>query len=525
MNSSRGSRLAMWRVRGAAALGLGALLLAAACGSNASVEVGPRPVRLYDALDGATLEGPGAAQRSSAFPARELQSAELASWRALAWQGLPVDLTAAAPGASRELDALKLGPETSAWLGIVEAPPGASLAFEAGIQGAGLGGVGDSAKLGIIEFVERPGPEQLTNFAKHMVAAHFGDPVQLDSGGTAQLLVRTDESTRYLVLLLLLGNESQNPELGVTFHDLTLRPATEQDRLRAILGTRDEDLGERAQPAARLAPFQVAMTQRRALLLASDERLELPLGGVSAGDELDLSLGIVPQLVDPLKAPLGAVLSFSIGLVDAAGSEHPLGSLTLEATSATQERWHALRLPLPTASQVPAGWRAPLRLVVRATSPLERNEAPLGLVAEPRLVPAALKSSAPRRAERRPNIIVISIDTLRADRMSLFGNPRPTTPAIDALARRSLVFERAWSNGAYTLPSHMSLFTGQVPSLHGVQDATTKRDPVRSPLLAEQLAARGYTTVAFTGGGFVDPGFGFGAGFDSYGTLDPMVNT
>ncbi len=73
------------------------------------------------------------------------------------------------------------------------------------------------------------------------------------------------------------------------------------------------------------------------------------------------------------------------------------------------------------------------------------------------------------RAERRPNVILISIDTLRADRLSIYGHQRPTSPHIDAWARRSaVVFERAVAPSPWTLPSHVSTFSGLDAHRHGV---------------------------------------------------------
>ncbi len=118
-------------------------------------------------------------------------------------------------------------------------------------------------------------------------------------------------------------------------------------------------------------------------------------------------------------------------------------------------------------------------------------------------------------ADGRPNIILISIDTLRADHLGAYGYPRDTSPNIDALARQGVVFENAVAQANWTLPSHMSLLTSQVPAVHGVRTVRQRLDPAKVTL-AEILKNAGYTTVGITGGYNVDARFGFAQGFDEY---------
>lgn len=114
-----------------------------------------------------------------------------------------------------------------------------------------------------------------------------------------------------------------------------------------------------------------------------------------------------------------------------------------------------------------------------------------------------------------PNIVLVSLDTLRADHLGVYGYARPTSPAIDRLAAESHVFDWAISQAPYTLPSHMSLLTSLYPSVHGVlgrEDAL----PGERITLAEYLLARGYRTAAITDAGFVRAHFGFGQGFQRF---------
>ncbi len=128
-------------------------------------------------------------------------------------------------------------------------------------------------------------------------------------------------------------------------------------------------------------------------------------------------------------------------------------------------------------------------------------------------------------AERPPNVVVISLDTLRADQLGCYGDRRGLSPCMDGLAAGGLRFSTVWSPSSYTLPTHMSLMTGQHPLVHGVLGSNDALDPARSPMLAARLRSQGYFTAAFTGGGFVAPSFGFGAGFEHYGVDDPCGET
>lgn len=115
----------------------------------------------------------------------------------------------------------------------------------------------------------------------------------------------------------------------------------------------------------------------------------------------------------------------------------------------------------------------------------------------------------------RPNFVVISVDTLRRDALRAFDSSAPELPNIDALSARSARFTHAIAAAAWTLPSHASLLTGVYPNRHGAvhRDATISR---KAPMLPGELARRGYETVAFTDGGFLDTSYGFGRGFQRF---------
>lgn len=120
-----------------------------------------------------------------------------------------------------------------------------------------------------------------------------------------------------------------------------------------------------------------------------------------------------------------------------------------------------------------------------------------------------------------PNLVLISFDTLRADMVGALEGGHGLTPSLDAFASRGTAFDRAMTVGAYTLPSHATMMTGQHPLEHGATEAPNRLDPTHSPILAARLAERGWLTAAYTGGGFLDPLFGFAHGFSLYSTRDP----
>lgn len=114
-----------------------------------------------------------------------------------------------------------------------------------------------------------------------------------------------------------------------------------------------------------------------------------------------------------------------------------------------------------------------------------------------------------------PGIVIVSIDTLRADRLGAWGNSRGLTPNLDHLAAESIVFERAFAQANETLYSHASLFTSRYPSELGPLTSQFTI-PSATPTLAGVLHAYGWQTAAFVAGGHLGKDYGFDRGFDSY---------
>lgn len=115
----------------------------------------------------------------------------------------------------------------------------------------------------------------------------------------------------------------------------------------------------------------------------------------------------------------------------------------------------------------------------------------------------------------RYNVVVVLMETLRADHLGCYGYGRATSPNIDRLAAGSAVFENAFAQSSQSLISAASVFTGLYPPTHGV--VTANRSLNRAvPTLAGELKKHGYSTAAFTAGFFLNRGFGLNSGFDAY---------
>jgi len=145
-------------------------------------------------------------------------------------------------------------------------------------------------------------------------------------------------------------------------------------------------------------------------------------------------------------------------------------------------------------------------------------------------------AAAPAGATRAPgapdlsraNVVVISLDTLRADGVSALGGPASISPVIDAFSKECVLFTHARSQAPHTAPSHMTLFTSTYPSVHGVQNVSFDKNeagaskavivplPKEIPTLAEVLTAAGLRSVGLTDGGNLNPPHGFNRGFEHY---------
>jgi choline-sulfatase len=129
------------------------------------------------------------------------------------------------------------------------------------------------------------------------------------------------------------------------------------------------------------------------------------------------------------------------------------------------------------------------------------------------LVCVAVVALAAPRAAIHPNILLVTLDTTRADRMGFLGSTRGLTPELDALARGAFVFTRAYSQAPITTASHATILTGTYPPFHRVGDFGAPL-PTDVPYLPDVLRRAGYRTAAFVGSLVLDPRAGTAPGFD-----------
>ena len=126
--------------------------------------------------------------------------------------------------------------------------------------------------------------------------------------------------------------------------------------------------------------------------------------------------------------------------------------------------------------------------------------------------------------EEDQNVLLITIDTLRADALGCYGGAA-ATPALDALAARGVRFDFAHAHAVVTLPSHASILTGLYPFQHGIRDNNGYRLRPDTTTLAETLKRAGFATAAFVGAFPLDARFGLPAGFDVYDDAYPESGT
>jgi len=119
-----------------------------------------------------------------------------------------------------------------------------------------------------------------------------------------------------------------------------------------------------------------------------------------------------------------------------------------------------------------------------------------------------------------PNVLLVSIDTLRADHLEAYGYERRTAPALAALAEQGALFEDVVAVANWTLPTHASLFTGMTPRLHGVE---TKNDALAEglPTIVDRFEEAGYRTAGVYSNPFLDAKFGWARAFDEYVHVKP----
>jgi arylsulfatase A-like enzyme/Flp pilus assembly protein TadD len=132
------------------------------------------------------------------------------------------------------------------------------------------------------------------------------------------------------------------------------------------------------------------------------------------------------------------------------------------------------------------------------------------------LLGSALPALPAVAAEQPPNVLLVTLDTVRADRLGCYGYQKIRTPHIDRLASEGVLFEKAFTPVPITLPAHAVLFTGTYPMMTGMHDFSGNSLNPKQATMASLLRDQGYTTAGFVGSAVLDSRFGLGQGFDVY---------
>jgi arylsulfatase A-like enzyme len=213
--------------------------------------------------------------------------------------------------------------------------------------------------------------------------------------------------------------------------------------------------------------------------------------------ELGFGYGLRPEAPSAQAAPV----RFAVRALGAAGARHTLFDTTLDPTNAEARRWFDGTLDLRRFARR----RVTLELGVEPVAP---GEFALGLWSDPVMY-------TPPGESPRPNLVLVSLDTLRAASLGCYGHGRDTSPFLDRIAREGTLFENAIAPATVTGPSHMSLFTGVYPPRHGMLTGLEPK-ALGVDTLAARLRAAGYHTAAFTEDGYIIADLGFAEGFSTY---------
>lgn len=135
------------------------------------------------------------------------------------------------------------------------------------------------------------------------------------------------------------------------------------------------------------------------------------------------------------------------------------------------------------------------------------------------LLAACSSDGLPPGDPQRPDVILVSIDSLRPDRLGAYGHDRPTSPFIDSLAASGLRYTEARAPSPWTLPSHVTMLSGRSPLDHGVVESN-RQIPAGLPMVQEAFQKAGYRTAGFVSTIFVSESYGFARGFDRFEDFD-----
>ena len=272
-------------------------------------------------------------------------------------------------------------------------------------------------------------------------------------------------------------------------------PSKLRGRLESVVLQRSVPSPDRRQQTA-LRPFKVTLGQT-----SRSARVVLPGSPwtqsvvVEEGHRLEAAVGVDKEI--------SGEVAFQLDAVAEDGGSTRLFTMGVSGASAGKAGfWHPLEVDLSPW----AGQTVELRFHVESQG--ERGETAYGFW-------GGVQLTRPHGGETPPNVVLVVLDTLRADHLSHYGYERPTSPKLEAwAARRAVSFRQTVAAAPWTYPSHLSLFTGLDPITHGQHHPRPL--PRRFELLAQHLQKAGYETLAVTAGGYLDAHYGFARGFDRY---------
>jgi len=257
---------------------------------------------------------------------------------------------------------------------------------------------------------------------------------------------------------------------------------------------------------ADVRPFSIGTDTRLGLVL-HDQRLSAR-ASVTLPADAELSFGYTVNAAVTegegnarVEATQLAPVLLSLTLLSKDGSRELIFEQRLDPKLAKDRRWVDAYADL-------SRWQGETVELEFAMQPEPGGVTPVAAFWEPTVHSAGAR-------DPRPNLLVVSIDTLRARNVGAYGHTRDTTPFLDGLAASGVLFENAITTAATTGPAHMSLFTGLYPVHHGIRGGNEPRKPSAVPL-AVWLREVCYHTAAFTENGYIIRGLGFGDGFSEY---------
>jgi len=242
----------------------------------------------------------------------------------------------------------------------------------------------------------------------------------------------------------------------------------------------------------------------------------------AGGQRMCIRTAAPSRVAYQLKPQSGAALEFSIGMDTATGWKQPGDGMrfaveingervwerTLRAPHVEKDRgWKTERIDL-------ARWEGDSIQLDLITEPLESSDHDVGgwanvLLQRHDRVPRLTSSEA-------PTVLLILVDTLRADRLGVYGNTSGLSPNLDAMARRGLFFEQAQAASSWTWPSTASVLTGVPPNVHGVQDSEHSYLVDAHLTLPELFERAGYTTAGFSSNLLIGRADNFQQGFETF---------